>query len=113
MSFRYQAPSDISKKKFLDIIAGNEVVSMCQAIVDAVHGIDDYDWLLLEFNGLLKHQNEHVRGVTVTCIGHLARLSPDANREQLLSILQPLLSDSSIVGRVEDAIDDVNFFVSK
>ena len=110
MSLRYEAPSEISKKEFLEIIAGNVVVLMCQAIVDAVHSIADYDWLLIQFNGLLKHPDKQIRGVTATCIGHLARLSPDANREQLLSILRPLLSDSLIAGQVEDAIDDVCTF---
>jgi|GEM_PF-2303991 len=110
MSLRYRAPSDIGKTKFLEIIAEDVVALVCQAIVDAVHNIEDYNWLLAQFIGLLSHPNEQVRGVTATCIGHLARLNPEADREQLLSILRPLLSDPSITGQVEDAIDDVCTF---
>ncbi len=110
MNLRYQAPSEISKMEFLDIIADNVIVLMCQAIVDAVHNISDYDWLLFQLKNLLIHPDEQIRGVTVTCIGHLARLNPKADRKELLSILRPMLSDSPIIGQVEDAIDDVCTF---
>ena len=110
MSLRYKAPSDISKSEFLEIVSGNATTTLCQAIVDAVHSIPDYGWLLGEFKGLLEHQNEQVRDVTATCVGHLARLNSDAKKEQLLSILQPHLSDSLIAGVVEDAIDDIHTF---
>lgn len=110
MSLRYQAPSEITKEEFLKIVETSDVVRICQAIVDVTHFIDDYDWLRVQFKELLEHSDQDVRGVTATCIGHIARLHPSANREQLLSILRPHLSDSLICGRVEDAIDDVRMF---
>ena len=111
MSYKYNEPTDITKEKFSQIIAEGIIVSMCQAIIDAVHYISDYDWLLAEFRKLLNHTNAEVRGVTVSCIGHLARLNKNADKDQLLQILQPLLSDDEIAGRVEDAMDDINMFL--
>ena len=110
MSLRYQEPIEMSKNEFLKVIETAEIVPLCQAVVDVVHSVDDYEWLRDQFETLLEHPNENVRGVTATCIGHLARLHAAADREQLLSLLQPCLSDSSIRGQVEDAIDDIRRF---
>lgn len=111
MSYKYDEPSNISKDQFQRIITEGVIDIMCQAIVNAVHYISDYDWLLYEYGLLLKHPSVEVRGVTVSCIGHLARLHDEANKDQLLVLLKPLLSDSKITGRVEDAIDDINIFL--
>jgi len=111
MNYVYNEPKKIDKSEFLEAIVSGRETLMCDAIVRAVHFIDDYDWLLREFTSLLEYPNMEVRGVTVTCIGHLARLNENAKKDDLLVILEPLLSDSDLAGRVEDAIDDVNAFL--
>lgn len=111
MQYRYDEPSEITKSRFLEMVASGVTISICKAIVDAVHYIDDYDWLLEQYGELLHHRDVQVRGVTVSCIGHLARLNDEADKRQLLSILEPLLSCKDIVGRVEDAIEDINTFL--
>lgn len=85
-------------------------VQLCQAIVDAAHSIEDYDWLLTEYKMMQQHNDKQVKGGTVTCLGHLARLNPNANGSQLLSILHPLRLDIEIRGLVEEAISDVETF---
>lgn len=110
MSLRYRTPSEISKEAFLHSVEAGEVAPICQAIVDAVHSIDDYDWLYKQLSELLRHSDGQVRGVTATCIGHLARLHRSADRDHLLTLLKPHLSDPEIAGQVEDAIGDVKTF---
>ena len=110
MSLRYEAPSEISKAEFLRAIEAGVVSVVCQAIVSAVHYIEDYGWLVDQFTLLLDHSDESVRGVTATCVGHLARLHSNSDRAQLLLLLERRLSDPLIVGQVEDAIDDVNMY---
>lgn len=111
MTYVYEEPRNIDKSEFLKIVASGVIALICDAIVRAAHFINDYDWLIQQYKLLLKHQDIDVRGVTVTCIGHLARLNEHAKRDELLSILEPLLSDSDLAGRAEDAIDDVNTFL--
>ena len=109
----YKEPSKTSKQVFLDTLEENITVNVCQATVDAVHSIEDYDWLLVQLTRLLEHEDHQIRGVTATCVGHLARLCPEkADREQLLSTLSPHLSDEFIIGQVEDAIDDIDMFLT-
>jgi len=108
MSLKYTSPSEVSKEEFEAILVEDSAVpELCQAIVNAVHSIDDSDWLLTRFRPLLKHNDEQVRGVTVTCLGHIARLDPNFESEQLMSILRPLKSEEALAGLVDDAMDDV------
>ncbi len=111
MTYVYEEPKNIDKPEFLKVVASGVIALICDAIVRAAHFINDYDWLLQQYKLLLKHPDIQVRGVTVTCIGHLARLNENAKKDELLGILEPLLPDSDLAGRVEDAIDDVNTFL--
>ncbi len=111
MEQAYDEPTNIGKNEFTQIIESGTTELKCDAIVRAVHSISDYDWLMSEFSKLLDYSDDQIRGVVVTCIGHLARLNERSNRQQLLEILQPLLLDGQIGGRVEDAIDDINTFL--
>ena len=107
----YVEPTDIGKDEFSQIIASGTTESKCDAIVRAVHSISDYDWLISEFSKLLNDPDHQIRGVTVTCVGHMARLHEYSDKQQLLHIVKPLLSDSKISGRAEDAVDDINTFL--
>jgi len=111
MKYKYDEPSEINKARFLEAVGAGIVALICQAIVDAAHYIDDYDWLLKRYGELLLHPDMQVRGVTVSCIGHLARLNDRADKQQLLSMLEPLLECHDIAGRVEDAMEDINTFL--
>jgi len=107
----YADPTCINKSEFLNVMHSGTVESKCDAIVRAVHHIADYKWLVDQFSCLVHHPDKQVKGVSATCVGHLARLHNSACRKTLLSILEPLLSDEEIFGRVEDAIDDVNTYL--
>lgn len=111
MKHVYDEPKEISKAEFSKILETGLIALICDAIVRAVHFIHDYDWLIQQYRLLLNHPDLEIRGVTITCIGHLARLNENANKAQLLAMLEPLSSDEELVGRVEDAIDDINTFL--
>ncbi len=111
MTSIYNAPKNIDKSEFLTILTSGIITLICEAIVSSVYSIDDYNWLLKQYELLLKHPSLEIRRVTVTCIGHLARMNKNANKDELLSILDLLLSDNDLIGLVEDAIDDVNTFL--
>ena len=111
MNLKYDAPKEITKAEFSNIVSVGVIALICEAIVRAVHFIYDYDWLVEQFVPLLNHPSPEVRGTTITCFGHLARLNQDANKQQLLRILEPLLADEQLAGRIEDAIDDINTFL--
>ncbi|MBB5321166.1 hypothetical protein [Marinobacter oulmenensis] len=111
MTYVYDEPKDIDKSQFLKIVESGIIDLICDAIARSPNFIDDYDWLLHQYKVLLFHPDLEVRGVTITSIGHLARINEHAKKDELLGVLGPLISDHDLAGRVEDAIDDINTFL--
>jgi hypothetical protein len=56
------------------------------------------------------HEDADIRGLAVTCLGHLARIHGYIDREKVIPVLKLLLNDSEIVGRVEDALSDIKMY---
>jgi len=113
MAYSYDEPAYINKECYLATLDRANPTEICTATVNAVHHISDYDWLVEQFTSLLAHTESDVRGVAITCVGHLARLHEGADREELLALLTSLKDDEALSGRVQDAIDDVNTFLEK
>ena len=115
MSRIYNNPEYISKEEFEQTLKNKNVDSdfLCRSIVSSVNSIQDYKWLLREYEKLLFHGSIDVQGVTISCIGHLARIhGGDINKETLIKILRPLLNNSTLSPKISDAIDDIDMFCS-
>lgn len=54
--------------------------------------------------------NEDIKGLGITCLGHIARIYGRIDREKVMPILESKLEDSSLSGRAQDAIDDIDTF---
>lgn len=60
-----------------------------------------------------EHSDSGVRGVAANCIGDLARIHKCLDLDKIFPVLKRLLSDKDVVGRVEDALDDISIFMGK
>lgn len=54
--------------------------------------------------------SDDVKGLGVTCIGHVARIYKDIDRGKVIPFLESKLQDTSLAGRVQDALDDIEKF---
>lgn len=61
----------------------------------------------------LSHSDLDIRGLAVTCLGHIARIHKQLDREHVKNILTQLLHDKVISARVEDALGDIEMFLEK
>jgi hypothetical protein len=59
-----------------------------------------------------EHQVPEVRGLAMTCLGHIARIHKAIDLDKVMPVLTKQLSDSEIRGQVEDAIEDINHYVN-
>ncbi|MBF7092964.1 hypothetical protein IUY40_15635 [Flavobacterium sp. ALJ2] len=50
--------------------------------------------------------------MAVTCLGHIARIHRVIDKEKVLKAFESRKDDEAINGRIEDAIDDINVFVT-
>jgi hypothetical protein len=72
----------------------------------------NWEWIQDLCIELLENKDSDVRGLAVTCIGHIARIHGVIDKEKVLKAFESRKDDDTINGRIEDAIDDINVFVT-
>jgi len=85
--------------------------TICQTLVSVA--FNEPDWkktqeLFLEF---LEHEDADIRGVSATCLWHLARIHCHLDKEKVVSALNKHANDPQISGQVSDALDDIKLFL--
>lgn len=86
----------------------NEVIN---ALMYLCFNINDPEWILEKCIEVIECGNdEEIRGLGITCIGHVARIYSKINKKKIIPFLNNLLLDKSISGRVQDALDDIETF---
>lgn len=108
MNRKYVPPESITRPEFNNIVQNGTSSEVCQAIVDITHSGQDYAWIRERLETMLGHDNSDVRGVTITCIGHLARLYDVSNIDDLVELIAPLGVDKELNGLVEETLDILN-----
>jgi hypothetical protein len=84
---------------------------MSDALLSAAYYEPDWRWaqnLCLDF---LSHDDRALRGLAATCLGHVARIHRQLDVDVVLSRLATLKTDPFIGGSVQDALDDIRFYL--
>jgi len=81
------------------------------ALLSAAYFDPEWRWVQEQCLGFLNHPDNSVRWVAATCLGHLARIHGQLDVEVVLARLVPLKSDPHIGPGVEDALEDIKFFL--
>ena len=71
----------------------------------------DLPWAQNLFIKLFDDENSDVKGLSLTCLGHLARIHKAIDKKIVIPFLEGLLDDKDYSGRAQDALDDINQFV--
>jgi putative intracellular protease/amidase len=90
--------------------SGN-VDAIYAALLSAAYFDKEWRWVQQQCLDFLDHHDNSVRWVAATCLGHLARIHGQLDVEMVLARLVPLKSDPEIGPAVEDALDDIRFFL--
>lgn len=101
----------ISREEAESAILSDDPDAICNALLQLTYHDPDWQWvqnLCLQF---VQYKDMNIRGLAVTCLGHLARIHGVLNTEKVVPILKDLRHDSDIGGKVEDALDDIQMFI--
>jgi len=81
---------------------------VCDALVGVAFHEPDWRWVQSQCELLASHPSSAVRGLVVTCFGHLARIHGQIDRDVVDPILETLAADPDpgVAARVQDALDD-------
>jgi hypothetical protein len=97
----------------LEQLRGPDMLVASNALLSLTYYEEDRDWLqTLLIDCVVRGSDSQLRALSVTCIGHVARLD-GVIRDDVLRLLHELKSDPDLGGTAEDALDDVTSFIEK
>lgn len=90
--------------------SANPIQKICKDLLSCT--FYDLDWKVAQDRCLvyLNHECSDVRGLAATCLGHVARIHRQIDREKVLEALGLHLRDDDISGQVQSVIEDVEKF---
>lgn len=99
-------------KQQLEVMLKSKNVDVAiDALMYLCFNINDREWVLQKcIDAVEDGLNNDVKGLGVTCIGHVARMYKDMDRGKIIPFLESKLQDVSLVGRVQDALQDIEKF---
>lgn len=107
----YKNPSQISREHAMRIFSSGTEGEICDALVSMAFYHEDWKWIQNQCLRFLNHSDANVRGVAAICLGHIARIHHHLDRKKVINALKKCLVDEKISGRVQDALDDIQWFL--
>ncbi|AUT71492.1 hypothetical protein [Paraburkholderia hospita] len=104
--------SHYSKEELDRLLKSTDKNIVIDALMYLCFNIDDPEWIQDKcIEAIESGKDEDVRGLGITCIGHVARMYSQINRKKVMPVLEHQLSNESLSGRAQDALDDIESFV--
>jgi hypothetical protein len=107
-----ESKENLSKERILERLKSDNVRVVTDALLYATFNLDDWVWVQDECLKLADHHNADIKGLSVTCLGHLSRMHSAIDKDRVIPVLLDKLNDSDIAGRVRDALDDIEMFTA-
>ncbi len=93
-----------------DAFSSGEAKRICDMLVSAAFYESDWRWVQDKCLDFLNFNDPNIRGLAATCLGHVARIHHQLDKEKVISSLRKHLKDHAISGQIEDALDDIEIF---
>lgn len=101
-----------SKEELEVLLKSTDSNVVIDALMYLCFNINDPDWVQDKcIDAIENGMNEDIRGLGITCIGHVARMYAKVDKEKVIPVLESKLKDGSLSGRAQDALDDIDTFV--
>lgn len=93
------------------LLRSENSTDILDALLSAAYYDPDWKWVQEQCLIFLTHNERYVRRLSATCLGHLARIHKQLDLELVLSRLVQLKDDPEIGDSVQDALDDIRFYL--
>ncbi len=112
---RYHSVEPITRSEAEAVFATGQPERILYALLSVVYHDPDWRWAQSLCLGYAHHANTDLRGLAITCLGHLARIHGVLNRELVLPVLCAALSDWewAVRGKAGDAFDDIGMYLDE
>lgn len=107
----YREPQPITRRDAQAALSSRDPSQVCEALLGLAFHDPDWEWVESTCLDFSHHSDPAVRGVSATCLGHLARIHRRIHLLLVVPRLRAMLEDPAIRGTAQDALDDIAQFV--
>ena len=107
----YRTTPPIARQEAEAAFSSGSPEQITDALVRVALNDPDWRWVQEQCLTFVNSPTSDVRRLAVTCLGHLARIHGELDRERVLPLLNDLRNDDEVSGSVEDTLEDIEAFV--
>ena len=100
----------IDKDSAEKIFLSNNAEKICHAMVAIALHEQDWKWVQDKCLYFLTNDNPEISGLAATCLGHIARIHRQIEKDKVIPLLRSRLNNPDIAGQIEDALSDIAMF---
>jgi HEAT repeat len=108
---KYQEPQPVERADAIRIFSSGTSDEICDALIGVTFHDPDWRWVQDRCLTFLGDENSDVRAIAATCLGHIARIHRQLDRDVVVPALERLTADPKIGGTAEDALEDIRIFL--
>lgn len=106
---------DHLKEEILLVMDSSTISYMekCRVLLSALSDIEDWRWLQELYLKYALDQNDSIAGLSITCIGHIARIHQNIDLPRVHKVFQYISETRpNLKGRIKDSLDDISAFIT-
>jgi hypothetical protein len=107
----YREVQERDRQEIELLLRSPEKMDRLDALLSAPYCDPDWRWVQNRCLDFLSHADHEERGLAATCLGHLARIHKQLDIELVLASLAQHKDDPFVGSSVQDALDDIGFFL--
>ncbi|WP_350616358.1 hypothetical protein [Pseudomonas sp. HY7a-MNA-CIBAN-0227] len=101
-----------SKEELEIMLLSNDGDVVIDALLYLCFSINDPKWVQAKcIEAIQGTGNDDIKGLAITCIGHVARIHSEVDRSLVVPVLSDRLTDNILSGRAQDALDDIDKYI--
>ncbi|MDO5686626.1 MAG: hypothetical protein Q4G42_04475 [Neisseria sp.] len=110
--FKYENPKKLFENKIINILAGNNIVETCNALISL--GLYDYDisWVESILLEKINSNNLDIASSAIVSLSHVVRNHKDIDIKKWMSVLDGIPLRIQLAGVAQDLIDDISIYSS-
>jgi hypothetical protein len=108
---KYYEVHSLSRENAEHLLQSKDYRVVCDTMVSVAFYEKDWKWAQDQFLILLESSNEQISGLAANCLGHLARIHGQLDKDKVVGILKTKLNNPAIAGRVEEGLNDIEMFI--
>jgi len=101
----------MSRRELETLFETGNTSAICDALLSAAYYDPDWRWVQGVCLRFLDHADLGVRSNAAICLGHIARIHRNLDLDVVLPKLLALKADVELAHWVDDALEDIRFFL--